>query len=302
MNDVLPAIEAAIRSATGNAFRLEHTTPISGGFSGQTLSVANTDGSARYFVKLAGVAEIDRFDAEIDGLQALAADSSFRIPAVVAHGTAAEHAFLVLEHLDLRPLASPDDGQRFATALARLHGKHAERYGWHRANYIGPNPQDNTWHDNWPSFFAHRRIQPQLDLAARQSENHELVQLGARLIDRIAALLLDYRPRPALLHGDLWHGNAAMLADGTPALFDPACHYGDRESELAMCELFGGFPLAFHAHYRQYSPLSPDYEQRKPLYQLYHILNHLNLFGRGYLGQALRFTKQVLRETSGHEF
>ncbi len=295
---LLPALEDVIRNATGNAFRIAGHARADGG-SGQNIIVSGAN--ERYFVKLATAADVDRFGAEIDGLQALGDDGSFCIPQVVAHGIAAQHAFLILEHLDLRPLSNPDDGRRFAAALARLHGNQAERYGWRRANYIGPNPQDNTWHDNWPSFFAHRRIQPQLDLAARQGENHELVLLGTRLIDRIAALFLDYRPRPALLHGDLWYGNAAVLADGTPALFDPACHYGDHESELAMCELFGGFPLAFHAHYRQHSPLSPDYEQRKPLYQLYHILNHLNLFGRGYLGQALRFTKQVLRETSGHE-
>ena len=117
--------------------------------------------------------------------------------------------------------------------------------------------------------------------------------MGARIVDRLPALFLDARPCASLLHGDLWHGNLAALTDGAPVLFDPACHFGDRACDLAMSELFGGLPGAFYAHYRQQAPLTADYETRKIAYALYHLLNHLNLFGRSYLGAAVRSAAQL---------
>lgn len=287
----LPAIEQAIRAATGNAFRIVSCNEVGGGSIHHAVTVS--DARSRYFVKLNGRDAESMFEAEADGLAAIAAAGSFRTPAVVARGQSERHAFLVLEHLDIRPLASGEDGVRFAEALARLHRATGERFGWHRDNHIGRTPQTNVQSDNWSRFFVEHRLRPQFALAQQAGYGPELRRAGERLLERVPALFLDYRPQPSLLHGDLWHGNAGVTAGGEPVVFDPACHYGDREADLAMSELFGGFPTAFYAVYRREWPLNVDYEERKPLYSLYHILNHLNHFGRGYLREALRLTTRL---------
>ncbi len=289
--DALPAVEAAIRDATGTAFRITASEEVGGGSIHHALALG--DGKTRYFVKLGGRETLAMFQAEADGLAAIAATETFRTPAVVTTGASEAHAFLVLEHLAIRPLTSTDDGIRFAGALADLHRVTGERFGWHRDNFIGRTPQPNPPADNWARFFVEYRLRPQFELAQQAGYGPELRRAGERLLDRVPALFLDYRPQPSLLHGDLWHGNVGMTAAGEPVLFDPASHYGDRESDLAMSELFGGFPTAFYAAYRTRWPLNPDYEQRKPLYSLYHILNHLNLFGRGYLREAQRLTTRL---------
>jgi len=160
--------------------------------------------------------------------------------------------------------------------LAKLHRTAGPRFGWHRDNWIGGTPQINTWHDDWSTFFHECRIRPQLDLARKN---------GFRLEE--PPRLENHHPQPSLLHGDLWSGNAGFIEEG-PVIFDPAGYYGDREADLAMTELFGGFPREFYAAYRKAYPLDAGYEQRKHLYNLYHLLNHLNLFGSGYLAQVQR--------------
>jgi fructosamine-3-kinase len=292
--DCLPAIEAAIRSAIGNAFTVENARPVSGGCINQAMVVEG--GGQGYFAKLNRASAADMFDAEADGLAAIAATGTFRTPAVIAAGSDEDHAFLVLEHLALRPLQSAQDGERFAKTLAAMHAVQGEHFGWPRDNYIGSTPQHNAESDNWARFFALQRIAPQLALARSKGFDGELKRLGQRLIDRIPALFLDYRPRPSLLHGDLWHGNAAMTVDGQPAIYDPAVHRGDREADLAMSELFGGFPSSFYATYRRLGVLDIGYVARKPLYTLYHVLNHLNLFGRAYLGEAERLVKRLCHD------
>lgn len=300
----LPAVEDAIRAHHGNAFRITHTAPASGGCIHTAMTVSDAAGT-RYFVKLGPAHCAPMFAAEADGLAAIAASDSFRTPAVIALGAEGEqdtagqpggHAFLVLEHLELHPVQSATDGARFAEALVAMHRRTGEIFGWPRDNFIGRSPQHNAPHANWAHFFAEHRLRPQLVLARDKGFGGELHKQGERLLPRIPALFLDYRPRESLVHGDLWHGNAAMLADGTPVLFDPAIHHGDRESDLAMSELFGGFPASFYATYRKAWPLHEDYEQRKLLYSLYHVLNHLNLFGRGYLGEALRLMMKLNEE------
>ena len=294
--DHLATIEAVIRSAVGNAFTLEDARPVSGGCIHQTMTVEG-DGQ-RYFVKLNEASAADMFAAEADGLSAIAATGTFRAPTVITSGIGGDHAYLILEHLDLRPLQSAQDGERFAEALAAMHAVEGERFGWHRDNFIGSTPQHNAESDNWARFFALQRIAPQLALARSKGNDGELQRLGQRLIDRIPALYLDYCPHPSLLHGDLWHGNAAMTVDGHPAVFDPAIHHGDRESDLAMSELFGGFPTSFYAVYRHSLQLRQEYETRKHLYTLYHLINHLNMFGRGYLSETLRSCRRLMQHVT----
>lgn len=295
LHPALPAIEAALRNVMGERLRIVSAQPVTGGSIHRTLRLAEA-GGARFFAKLATAVQASMFEAEADGLAAIAASGSLRTPAVIALGADEAHAFLVLEWLELQPLASATDGTRFAEALAGLHRDVGEHFGWPRDNFIGHTPQRNTERDNWARFFVEERLRPQFARAREQGFEIELQRQAERLLDRVPALFLDYRPAVSLLHGDLWHGNAAVLADGTPVVFDPAVHRGDRESDLAMSELFGGFPSAFYAAYRRTWALHEDYEQRKMLYSLYHVLNHLNLFGRGYLREALRLATRLNEE------
>lgn len=293
----LPAIEFAIRQRIGERFRINSAEPAGTG-SGARMLI--TGAGERFFVKLASADRLPMFEAEIDGLLALAAAGSLRTPEPIASGRSDDdaHAFLILEQLELHPLRSAEDGARFAEALAALHQTTGPHFGWRRSNFIGLTPQRNGFADNWALFFTEHRLRPQFALARDKGFGGELHKQGERLFARVPALFLDYRPRESLLHGDLWHGNAAMLADGTPTIYDPAVHYGDRESDIAMSELFGGFPGSFYARYRQVWPLDEGYEQRKLLYSLYHVLNHLNLFGRSYLGEALRLATRLNQELS----
>jgi fructosamine-3-kinase len=247
----------------------------------------------RFFVKVTDRAYMNALSAESDALGAIARTGSVRVPTVHACGEAPDGAFLAIEWLDL---ADGGRGAALGRALARLHQTTAPRFGWHRDNTIGATPQSNAWSDDWTAFFRDRRLAPQFALARRNGFAGRLARDGDRLLDRMPRLLAGHAPAASLLHGDLWSGNAARLADGTPVVFDPSCHFGDREADLAMTELFGGFDATFYAAYAEASPLPHGYPVRRTLYQLYHVLNHLNLFGSGYLARAETRTAQLLAE------
>jgi fructosamine-3-kinase len=183
---------------------------------------------------------------------------------------------------------------RLGRNLARMHRVTGSRFGWHRDNTIGATPQVNTASEDWIAFWREQRLGFQLNLAAAKGHGGRLIANGMRLMERLPAFFPGGRPQPSLLHGDLWSGNAARTAEGEPVIFDPAVYYGDREADLAMTELFGGFPRPFYEAYAAEYPLDPGYAARKPLYNLYHVLNHLNLFGGGYGAQALRLMEQLL--------
>ncbi|MEI8162841.1 MAG: fructosamine kinase family protein [Betaproteobacteria bacterium] len=291
--DGLDAIAAAIAGRTATPFTTSSVRPVSGGSIHRAWHIA--DGARSYFVKTNGIAAAPMFAAEAQGLQALAATGGVRTPAVVALGRTATQAFLVLEHLDLTTLEA-DAGARLGAALALLHRVSGESFGWPDDNFIGATPQCNAPHRSWPHFFGERRLRPQLQLALSKGMDKALVAKGYGIIERCGGLFTDYQPVASLLHGDLWSGNAAQCRDGVPAIFDPACYYGDRETDIAMAELFGGFPTGFHAAYRAAWPLDSGYETRKPLYNLYHILNHFNLFGQAYLGQAQRMIDRLRKD------
>jgi fructosamine-3-kinase len=233
------------------------------------------------FLKTNSAGFQDAFAAEADGLQALS-DAGLRAPAPLAHGVAAGQAYLLLEFLDLR---GPADFARLGRMLAAGHKQAGARFGWQRDNYIGATPQANGWKDSWAEFWLERRLRPQLELARRN---------GFDLPPPSLSILQNHQPTPSLLHGDLWSGNAGFTAEG-PVVFDPAVYYGDREADLAMTELFGGFPREFYRAYEESWPLEEDYARRKALYNLYHLLNHLNLFGGAYLGQVQATLGLLLR-------
>ncbi|TAK87604.1 MAG: fructosamine kinase family protein [Betaproteobacteria bacterium] len=234
-------------------------------------------GGKASFLKLNGARFADAFAAEADGLQALRSAGA-SAPEPLSHGVAGDQAYLLLELLELR---GRRDFAALGRMLAHVHRSHGQRFGWPRDNYIGTTPQANRWGDEWAQFWLERRMRPQIELAKRNGFDIEFPPL---------TLVEHHHPEAALLHGDLWSGNAGFTAAG-PVLFDPAVYYGDREADLAMTELFGGFPAAFYAAYNDAYPLDDGYPRRKHLYNFYHLLNHLNLFGGGYLGQV----KAVLR-------
>jgi fructosamine-3-kinase len=287
-------LNEAIGQFTGATCQIDRLTDVGGGSISQTV-IARA-GSMNWFVKINSANLVEMFEAEADGLNALGHCPSLRVPRVVAHGAGTRQAFLVLEYLKLVPLRERGAGIHAGRALAELHRIEGNRFGWHRPNFIGRTPQTNTGQRTWPLFFARQRLLPQLELAKRQGHKGKFIADGERLAEKLPALFVDYQPNISLLHGDLWHGNAAQDESGALVLFDPAVYYGDRETDLAMSELFGGFPDSFHAAYREAWPLADGFEQRKTLYNLYHVLNHLNLFGNSYLHQAERMIGTLLAE------
>jgi len=243
------------------------------------------------FVKSGPPGDLDMFEAEAEGLRELAAAGAIRVPEVIDVGIDGGRAFIAIERLALVP-PTPAHERELGTQLAALHRVTKPRYGWHRDNTIGPTPQHNPWSDDWVAFFREHRLGYQLSLAARNGYERETGRAGARLAERLDDFFAGYRPTASLLHGDLWGGNWGV-ADGVPVIYDPAVYFGDRESDIAMTRLFGGFGRAFYEAYAAAWPMAQGHEMRQKLYQLYHVLNHLNLFGSGYLGSARKLLGEL---------
>lgn len=291
MSDVA-AIAHAISAATGRRFEPTNARPAGGGCINRALVLGDSD--QRYFVKLNTVARADMFRAEADGLTELHNAGAVRVPTPICTGTADE-AFLVLEYLEL----GSDRGagqERLGQGLAALHRHTQPAFGWQRDNTIGSTLQPNRVCPDWVEFWRVQRLNHQLALAGRTGYARELADRGAALSARLGEFFTDYRPVPSLLHGDLWSGNYGVVGNSEPVIYDPAVYYGDRETDIAMTEFFGGFGHRFYAAYDAAWPLDSGYAVRKNLYNLYHVLNHLNLFGGSYLGQATRLIDQLLSE------
>ncbi|WP_035055687.1 fructosamine kinase family protein [Andreprevotia chitinilytica] len=274
----------ALSRQLGVTVTVHDAMPVSGGDINVAYRLHTSVG--RFFIKLNRTDRLDMFAAEARGLAALAA--VIRVPKPITYGVDDDHAWLLLEWLDLDGRA---DEAQLGEQLAAVHRLTAKQFGWPEDNTIGSTPQANGWLDDWITFWRERRLQPQVELAARNGFRFDE---ATKLIDALPLFFAGYTPQPSLLHGDLWGGNAAGLADGTPVLFDPACYYGDRETDLAMTELFGGFGPRFQAAYRAAWPLDGGYALRRDLYNLYHVLNHVNLFGGGYASQAERMVGRLL--------
>jgi fructosamine-3-kinase len=228
------------------------------------------------------------FEAEALALRQIEQTNAIHVPTPICFGITDQHSYLVLERLDL---AGSGDWQAMGRQLADLHRKpSADAFGWQRNNTIGSTPQINAWSSAWADFFSQQRLSYQLQLAQRRGGRFPRSHILLEAVPK----LLDHQPQPALVHGDLWSGNAAFTAAGQPVIFDPAAYYGDPEVDLAMTELFGGFPAGFYQGYQQVSAIAEGYQQRKAIYNLYHILNHFNQFGGGYESQANRMIEQIL--------
>jgi fructosamine-3-kinase len=291
---VIPgALRRAVEAHLGP---IRSATPVGGGCINHGARVETADGPV--FLKYNPQSPAGMFAAEAYGLDRLREHASeLVVPRVIAHAEADGDvpAWIAMEWLE--PAArSPEFLERLGRGLARMHGATVDRsWGWDQDNFIGSLAQQNAPADTWPGFWRDRRLGPQLDLARRAGRLPGREADWERLLDRLPAIL---RPAdedgPSLLHGDLWSGNVLSTTVGA-ALIDPATYRGHREVDLAMADLFGGFGDRFHAAYREVWPPQPGYDQRRPVYQLYYLLVHVNLFGGGYVGQTGEALRTILQ-------
>jgi protein-ribulosamine 3-kinase len=282
-----------VELATGHVLKNYRLNPIGGGSINDAYQL-HTD-HHEYFIKLNRPQLSAMFEAEALGLAEMRALNCVRIPEVICHGQTAVYSYIVLEYIQLGSLRGKAT-QLLGSQLAQLHHYPQPYYGWHIDNTIGSTPQHNDREHDWLSFWQRHRLGKQLKFVAKNGFGGRLQDKGDKLLTNLHLFFDNYTPVPALLHGDLWSGNAGADQQGNPVIFDPACYCGDRETDIAMTELFGGFGADFLAAYQAEYPLDAGYKTRKTLYNLYHILNHVNLFGSGYVGQAEAMLDQLLAE------
>lgn len=294
-------VRAELAISIGNAIGATlHSRPTSRAQGGSISECYRWDGDAGpVFVKIAPPRNGAMLAAEAAGLEELRHADAVRVPRVLGSGTDDENAWLALEWIQSGTPSRSSDSI-LGEQLARQHRATQAAFGWSRNNTIGSTAQLNEWGADWATFFRDRRLRFQLELAAQNGFRDRLQQRGATLLDRVAEFFSTYRPQPSLLHGDLWGGNRMTDERGQPVIFDPAVYYGDREADLAMTRLFGGFGTSFYSAYEAAWPLDPGAAVRTDLYNLYHVLNHLNLFGGGYLDQAVSLIDGLLAAAGAH--
>jgi protein-ribulosamine 3-kinase len=283
----------SIGAALGVTFRSKPAARVHGGSINECYHWDSSAGPT--FVKVAEAGSSAMFEAEAAGLQELHRANAVRVPQVLAVGANDSNAWLALEWIPFGARSS-SAAAALGEKLALQHRFTAPAFGWHRDNTIGSTLQPNGWLDDWVTFFRERRLRHQLDLAATNGHGGRLQRRGEVLLGRVGEFFTDYKPSPSLLHGDLWGGNWGADELERPVIFDPAVYYGDREADLAMTRLFGGFGPDFHAAYESAWPPAAGARTRTGLYNLYHVLNHANLFGGGYVSQALSMIESLLAE------
>lgn len=285
------SLESALHSLFGESIKITKKERIAGGDINEACGLYLSDGR-RIFMKCNAKKNLSFFTAEAAGLSAIAKTGAIGTPRVLCSGTDQEDggcSFLLLEFIT-GAKAVKNYWETFACELAVMHKAETAglvpggSYGFAKDNYIGAGKQSNTACDSFVDFFREYRLKPQFNRAAAYFDERDLKNI-AGLLERLGDILVEPE-HPSLLHGDLWAGNVIRGNDGKAWLIDPAVYVGHREADLAMTELFGGFPAAFYSAYREAAPLQPGYESRRELYNLYHLLNHLNLFGGGYLSSV----------------
>ncbi|NJL63573.1 MAG: fructosamine kinase family protein [Methylacidiphilales bacterium] len=283
-------IETHISQITNNEFEILQKKSVSGGSINESYAVS--DGQYTYFVKLNQASQIDMFQAEALGLQQIFDTATIRVPKALCSGIAENSCYLVLEWLEMGR-GNAKSWEIMGRKLAAMHKvTNKKGFGWYVNNTIGSTPQVNTLTANWAEFYTQHRMKFQLRRA--KSKGGRFPQ-AEELLAAIPELLAGHKPQPSLVHGDLWGGNAGFTVERQPVIFDPAIYYGDREVDIAMTELFGGFPPEFYRGYSEVFPLNSGYDFRKTLYNLYHVVNHFNLFGSSYEFQANQMISQLLR-------
>lgn len=278
---LLESIQNGLGAALGKTVDLNWARDLSGGDINQAALIESRD--KKWFVKYHSGAPRGMFEAEALALAEMSAAECIRVPEAVAWGEDNNTSWLVLEYLEL---TSSGPASLLGEQLAAMHNVTSDSFGWSHSNYIGTTAQLNRRSDNWVEFWRDCRLKPQLTMARAAGFRTRLFDRGERLLASLDQLMQDHKPAASLLHGDLWAGNKAYTPAGQPVIFDPASYYGDRETDIAMTELFGGFDSEFYAAYQAHSLLSDGYPLRRDLYKLYHVLNHLNLFGAAYLSRS----------------
>ncbi len=259
------AIENSIAEASGHPFKIRQRTAIGGGCINQAYLLEGS--TQRYFIKLNDASALAMFEAESAGLQAILATNAIIAPQPLCTGIVSDNAYLVMNFIDRSDKAN--NHAQFGEQLATMHRKRFDYFGWQQDNTIGSTPQSNPHYQNWIDFWRELRLGFQLELAAQNSFGGSLQTEGEKLMSCFDGLFDGYTPQPSLLHGDLWSGNYCFDSSGAPVIFDPACYYGDRETDIAMTELFGGFNNEFYRAYQNAWPLDSGYQTRKTLYNLY---------------------------------
>ncbi len=289
------SLERLLEEATGRRWEVLRDEPVGGGCIHDARRVRTPDGDV--FVKRVPVEGSALLETEAAGLDALRSTGTVRVPAVVACGCGAGEAVLVLEWIDLQPL-DHRSGETLGGQMAALHAApQPSSYGWERDNFIGSTPQENGPMEDWVDFFRVRRLAPQL---RRAGEGGFSLPPADPFLERMEVFFPSGAPPVSALHGDLWGGNAAVDAEGGPVLFDPAYYRGDAEADIAFTRFFGGFPDSFYRAYREAVEPRGGSQTRETLYNLYHVLNHLNLFGASYLGQARRMIEDLNDRARAH--
>ena len=276
---------------TGIQYGRLQATPLQGGNINQAYRL--NDDRHQVFIKLNRSDRLEMFNAEQAGLDAIRNSGSIRVPEVFTTGRIADQSFIAMEYIELGGKINHD---QFASALAAMHNCKQQRFGFDCDNTIGSTAQPNTWTDNWVDFWGRYRLGFQLDLAREKGLDEQLIDAGEGLCDILESFYCDYQPQASLLHGDLWQGNYAADSSDHVVIFDPACYFGDHEADLAMMELFGHPGERFFEVYRDSFDINDGYQLRRDLYNLYHLLNHANLFGGGYAAQALQAIHKLMAQ------
>ena len=290
------AVENQLNTSQQTNINFIEMSSISGGCINQAWKATDSSGK-HWFIKENSRDLLAMFEAEYSGLEEIHQSQTIKVPKPILVGNTDSFSYLVLEYI---PLQNRVNHQATGQQLAEMHMITAtdKQFGWHRNNTIGSTPQLNQQNKNWTSFWKQQRLLPQLSLAKKRGYTNSAYDAGLKLADNLELFFQQYNPTPSLLHGDLWGGNCASDSANNPVIFDPALYYGDRETDIAMTELFGGFNPIFYDAYNNAYPLDSAYKTRKTLYNLYHILNHYYLFGGGYASQAESMTQQLLSEIS----
>jgi len=279
--------------------RLTSWQPVSGG-SIHAAWLVHTNTEKSFFIKTNKADSFHMFQAEAKGLKEiegnLLSSNPIRAPHVYDVRANDDYAWLTLEYIPFGQDTKQSE-EKLGIGLALLHQQTSKTFGLNHNNVIGSTPQINTPETSWLDFFHEHRLQAQFDFAKTNGFYHDISQEAESLIEALPLLLGNHHPTPSLLHGDLWSGNKGTDTKNKPIIFDPAVYYGDRECDLAMTELFGGFSSDFYAAYEDVYPIEEGYAKRKQLYNLYHILNHANLFGGHYIQQSQSIMQQLLRST-----
>jgi fructosamine-3-kinase len=286
---IWPHLEEVISDRTARLFHIKQRQALSGGDINNAYKIS--DGKQAYFVKTNRKSQAYMFEAEMIGLKALKQSNTILVPEVITHGVFGSDSYLVLSFVDMQ--GTPDSAL-LGKKLAQLHSNCETRFGFDVDNTIGLTPQINAWSNDWVEFWLKERLGYQIHLAQKNGLGHKLYDLGLKLVEKTPYFFQSYQPKASLLHGDLWSGNCSATHHGEPVIYDPPCYYGDHETDLAMTELFGHPGIHFYDAYDEIFAIDDGYKTRKLFYNVYHILNHANLFGGGYVQQSINSIEQLL--------